>query len=87
MIVVTPSLRCKERISWRKGTRTIASSAGQRLVEQQQAGRGGERARQRDALLLAARQLGRELRAAARQADQLQQLVDARASARAAPCG
>ena len=50
----------------------------QRLVEQEQARRGGERARERDALLLAARELGRELGAAARQADELQQLVDAR---------
>ena len=48
----------------------------QRLVEQQQAGRGGERPRQRDPLLLAAGELGRELGAAARQADQLQQLLD-----------
>jgi hypothetical protein len=50
----------------------------QRLVQQQQPGRGGERARQRDALLLAARELRREAAAAARQAHQAEQLVDAR---------
>ncbi len=46
----------------------------QRLVEQQQARRGGQRPRQRDALLLAAGQLRRILRPRIRQADQLQQL-------------
>src|SRR5207253_3068403 len=51
---------------------------GERLVEQEQAGRGRERTRERDPLLLAARELGRKLRPAARQADELQQLVDAR---------
>jgi hypothetical protein len=50
----------------------------QRLVEQEQARRRRQRACQRDALLLAARQLRRELGAAARQADELQQLLDAR---------
>ena len=49
----------------------------QRLVEQQQPRRGGERARQRDALLLAAGKLRRKLGPAARQADELQQFVDA----------
>ena len=50
----------------------------QRLVEQQQTGRRGERARERDALLLAARELARVLRLAAGQADQLEQLGDPR---------
>ena len=58
----------------------------QRLVEQQQARRRRERARQRDALLLAARQLARVLRAAVGQADQLQQFVDARRDLASAPC-
>ena len=59
----------------------------QRLVQQQQPGRGGQRARQRDALLLPARQLRRVLGLAAGQADQLQQLGHALAhlGARHAP--
>ena len=54
----------------------------QRLVQQQQPGRRGQRARQRDALLLPARQLRRILVLAARQAHQLQQFVDACAGLR-----
>ena len=45
----------------------------QRLVEQQQPRRGGQRARQRDALLLPARHLRRVLGAAARQADKAEE--------------
>ena len=48
----------------------------QRLVEQQQPGFRRQRPRQRDALLLTAGELGRELPFAARQADELQQLGD-----------
>ena len=51
---------------------------GERLVEQQQAGRGRERARERDALLLAAGELHRIFLALLRQADQRQQFGDAR---------
>ena len=58
---------------------------GERLVQQQQRGRGGERAGERHALLLPARQLGRILGALLGHADQLQQLAPrARRSARAA---
>ena len=49
----------------------------QRLIEQQQRGRGRQRAGQRDALLLAARQLRRILGALLRHAHELQQLGDA----------
>ena len=49
----------------------------QRLVEQQQAGRGRERAGERHALLLAARELRGIFRPGIGQADQRQQLVDA----------
>src|SRR5262245_11712432 len=49
---------------------------GKRLIEQQKSRGCGERARERDALLLAAGQLARVFRLAARQADQLEQLED-----------
>ena len=49
----------------------------QRLVEQQQVGLGRQRARQGDALLLAARELGRVFVLAAGQSDQPEHLVDA----------
>jgi hypothetical protein len=55
---------------------------GQRLVEQQQARRSRERARQRNALLLAARQLPWIFRAAVGEPDQRQQFGDARAHLR-----
>ena len=51
----------------------------QRLVEQQQPGRRRERARERDPLLLAAGELPGILGARVGQADELQQLGDARA--------
>ncbi len=49
----------------------------QRLVEQQQPGRGRERARERDALLLPAGKLSRIFAAAVGQADEVQELGDA----------
>src|SRR3546814_4653474 len=50
---------------------------GQRLVEQQQARRGGDGAGERDALLLAARELRRVLAALIVEADEVEQLGDA----------
>ena len=85
MIVVTPSRCCSARISPRRRTRSSASSADSGSSSSSSAGRRGQRARQRDALLLAARELRRVLGAAVGQADQLQQLGDARARSRA--CG
>ena len=76
-MVVTPTRRWSCRISCRRWTRTFASRADKRLVQQEQAGRGRERARERDALLLAARQLGRVLVALLGQADQLEELPHA----------
>ena len=49
----------------------------QRLIEQQQAGRQGQGARQCNPLLLATRELGRVLRAGIRHANQLEKLVHA----------
>ena len=58
-----------------------------RLVQQEQTGGSGERPRKRDALLLSAGELARILRFAARQADELEQLGDARGSGLAAGAG
>ena len=49
----------------------------QRLVEEQQPGRGSERARERDSLLLPTRELGRVLGRVSGQVDEREQLVDA----------
>ena len=54
-----------------------AVEVGERLVEQEQRGRGRERTGQGDALLLAARELVRMALAGIRQADQRQHLRDA----------
>ena len=51
---------------------------GERLVEQQQARRGRERARKRDALLLAAGELHRIFGFLIRQSDERQQFLHAR---------
>ena len=51
---------------------------GQRLVEQEHRRVGGEDPGQRDPLLLAARELGRQARAVAGQLDEGEHLVDAR---------
>ena len=51
-----------------------------RLVGEDHRGLGGERARHRDALLLAARQLGRAVGAAVGQRDGLEQALDAAAA-------
>ena len=59
----------------------------ERLIEQQQRRRGGERAGERHALLLAARELRRILGALLRQPDERQQLGDARGDLARAPCG
>ena len=77
MMVVTPS-RALQRLDLVAQPQPHAGvERRQRLVEQQQAGRGRERARQRHALLLAARELGGIFRSGIGQADQRQQLVDA----------
>ena len=70
--------RCSALISSRRRTPHARVERRERLVEQQQAGRGRERARERDALLLAARELRRIFRALLGQADQREQLGDAR---------
>jgi hypothetical protein len=54
MMVVTPSWRCRRLISWRRLHPHDGVQCRQRLVQQQQAGRGGQRPRQRNALLLPA---------------------------------
>jgi hypothetical protein len=80
--------RCSALISWRRRSAHLGIERRQRLVEQQQAGRRRQRARQRHALLLAAGELGRILRACIGQADHRQQLADARlAIARRASAG
>jgi hypothetical protein len=53
----------------------LGIEGGERLVEQQQAGLGGQRTRERDALLLAARALRRVLGPGVGQADQGQQFL------------
>ena len=60
---------------------------GERLVEEQDLGLGGQRAREADALRLAARELVRTPLAKSRriELDLLEQRVDARADARARP--
>jgi hypothetical protein len=82
MIVVTPSFCWSERISWRSRTRSRASSAESGSSRRSRPGAVASARARAMPLLLAARELGRELGAAARQADQLQQLVDARRDAR-----
>ena len=76
MMVVTPSRRCSPRISWRSDWRTRASRADKRLVEQEERRRGRERPGQRDALLLAARELRRVLVLVTGEPHERQQLVD-----------
>ena len=55
----------------------LGVEVGERLVEQQDVGPDGERAGERHALLLAARELARQARAEAREPDQRQRLLDA----------
>ena len=74
MMVVTPSRRCSDLDLVAQPHAHARIERGERLVEQQQAGRGRERARQRDALLLAAGQLHRIFGALLGQADQREQL-------------
>ena len=78
MMVVTPSRRCSALISSRRRSAHARIERGERLVEQQQAGRGRKRARERDALLLAAGKLHRIFGALLGQADQREQFGDAR---------
>jgi len=75
MMVVTPRRRCRALISWRSLSRTRVEGR-QRLVEQQQAGRGRKRTGQRHALLLAARQLGGIFAHRIGQPDEVQQLLN-----------
>ena len=58
--VVSPSFLCSSRISTRTSWRSLASRLDERFVEQEHVGPEDERARQRHALLLAARQLARQ---------------------------
>ena len=74
MMVVTPSRRCSDLISSRRRTPHARVERGERLVEQQQPGRGRERARERDALLLAAGKLHRIFGFLIGEADEREQL-------------
>ena len=82
MMVVTPSRALQGLDLVAQAQAHARIERRQRLVEQQQAGRGRERAGQRHALLLAAGKLGGIFRAGIGQADQRQQLVDALARSR-----
>ena len=77
-IVVMPRLRCSARISSRSATRMRASSADSGSSSSRICGLGRERAGERDALLLAARQLIGIALGELRQLDHRQHLVDAR---------
>ena len=70
-------MRCTAR---RRSTRIFASSARERLVEQQDLGTVRERAGECDALLLAAGQLSRHAQAQAGQVHELEQLLAAPAA-------
>jgi hypothetical protein len=75
-MVVTPTRRWSCRISCRRWTRTFASRADRGSSSRSRPGEVAS-ARDRDALLLAARQLGRVLVALLGQADQLEELPHA----------
>jgi len=75
--VVIPSCRWIARISLRRTDPDLGVEGGERFVEEEHLGFDGERARECDPLLLAARHLVREAVAAALEVDQLEQLADA----------
>ena len=76
MMVVTPRRFCRARISSRRRTRTLASSAESGSSRRRRSGRRRERAGERDALLLAARELRRVFAMLLGQADEREKLVD-----------
>ena len=78
MMVVTPRRRCSVLDLVAQAHAHARIERRERLVEQEQRGRGGERAGERHALLLAARKLHRILGALLGQADEGEQLGDAR---------
>ena len=71
-----PSWRWIARISWRRRHPDLRVEGGQGLVEQQHLRLEGERAGERDALLLAARELVRVARGLVAEVDEVQQLLD-----------
>ena len=83
-MVVTPSRCCSWRSSTCIASRSLASSARQRLVEQEEPRRERERAGDRHPLALAAGQARDRAVGEARQADQVEQLGDALAPLRRA---
>ena len=80
MIVVMPPRRCRMRISRAISWRNVGVQVGQRFVKQQHARMDRQRARQRDALLLTARQLARQPRRECLQLHETQHLGNARLS-------
>ena len=85
---VIPTSSCSALSSIRSCLRILASSAPERLVEQQHGGAQHQRPGERDALLLAAGQLLRRRAAELAELDQLERLLDAPARPRRArPCG
>ena len=76
MIVVPPRVDLLEQVHDLARHQRIEVAG--RLVGEQEARLAGERARDRDALLLAARELRRQVLHARGEADELQRLLDAR---------
>ena len=83
-IVVTPSVFWISLRLWRSCTRILTSSAPNGSSSSRTCGSVGERARERDALLLAAGELALVAAAEAAEADEVEQLFAALARAPAA---
>ena len=76
-IVVTWTSSCRRRSQSRSSLRTLRVERAERLVEQQHLGLDRQRAGERHALALAARELRRVAVGEAAQVHELEQLVDA----------